>query len=32
MEVCVGLMFHVEDVEKENPSEPLNISIFQKIR
>jgi len=32
MEGCVGLMFHVEHVEKENTSEPLNISTFHKIR
>jgi len=32
MEGYVGLVFHVEDVHKENVSGPLNFSLFHKIR
>jgi len=28
----MGLVFHVEDVEKENTLGPLNMSVFHKIR
>ena len=31
-DVCVGLVFHVEDVQKENISGALNFSLFNKIR